>query len=185
MKTILICCLWSIMFFMVACSSETDIKNAELLTERIQYDVDIKSPHVELDWWVQNIEGAKRENLINLILDKVYAGEVVAFNYWGDIIPPDDVKAIGYRNDTLIMPSSFPPYEDSLVVINERLKKHDITRLRFMEEWYIEPRSLLISKKVLGMALLMSDYDADGEFRGYRLLFWMYFDKRYPLKNAI
>ncbi|MBE0642123.1 MAG: hypothetical protein IH599_08810, partial [Bacteroidales bacterium] len=38
---------------MVSCG-KTEKDQGEMLTQRIQYDVTIKSPGPEYDWWVQN-----------------------------------------------------------------------------------------------------------------------------------
>ncbi len=168
-------------FFLASCSSDTYKKeDLDVVTERIQYDVTIKTPDPDMDWWVQNIEGQRREQLIAMILNKAYEGKVQAYNYFDQPMTPEEVQAIGVRNDTLIMPSMLPPYEDSVVVINERLRVNDIERIRFLEEWHINPATLSIKKNVLGMALMLTDFDTAGELRGYRHLFWIYFDDRYP-----
>jgi len=177
--------LYFFIFFFVlvffSCTNEENT-NLELITERIQYDVIIKTPDIELDWWVQNIEGIKREALIKMIIDRAYEGKVQTYDFQNRAMSNEEVKNIGKRQDTLLMPSVEPPYEDSLVVINESLKINDITKLRFIEEWSIDKNTLQIEKKVLGMALLKEDFDQDGEMRGYKPVFWIYFDKRYPLQ---
>ena len=120
----------SILVFIFSCKND-DNKNKTIITERIQYDVPIKSPDVDLDWWVQNIEGSKRESFIKMILDKVYDGKIQAYDYLDKPLTAEEVKKIGNRNDTLFMPSMDPPYTDSTVIINEKLKINDITKIRF------------------------------------------------------
>ncbi|MDD3876900.1 MAG: hypothetical protein PHT69_09785 [Bacteroidales bacterium] len=180
MKKIILSAFTSVLLILFfGCRNEKN-EDLKIITERIQYDVTIKAPEADLDWWVMNIDGSRREWLIDLILQTAYDGQVQAFNY--DVpITSEEVQAIGYRNDTLIMPSMEPPYEDSVVVINERLKRQDIHRLRFLEEWRINEKTLEIEKKVLGIALVLSDYEkTTGELRGYRPIFWVYFDENYP-----
>ncbi len=179
MRTCLFCILC--LLFLFSCTEEKN-KDLNLITERIQYDVIIKTPDIELDWWIQNIEGIKREELIKMILDRAYEGKVQTYDFQNRAMTNEEVKNIGKRQDTLLMPSTEPPYEDSLVVINETLKINDITKLRFLEEWNIDKNTLQIDKKVLGMALLKEDFDPDGILRGYKPIFWIYFDKRYPLE---
>jgi len=176
--------LISVLFIISSCKNEgSNSSDKNIITERIQYDVLIKSPDVELDWWVQNIEGAKRESLIKMILDKVTEGKIQAYDFLDKPLTPEAVKNIGSRHDTLFMPSMQPPYEDSTVIINEKLKINDITKLRFLEEWRIDEKTLQIEKKVLGLALMLANYDPNGDLRGYKQMFWIYFDKKYPLKN--
>jgi len=168
---------------LTSCGDAKEQKNYDIVTERIQYDVPIKAPYPDLDWWVMNIEGIKREKLIHMILNMAYDGKVQAYNYLDMPMSAEEVKAIGVRNDTLIMPTMLPPYEDSVVVINERLRVNDIHRIRFLEEWRINEKTLRIEKNVLGIALVLSDYAPNGELRGYRPLFWVYFDDRYPMQK--
>ena len=163
----------------VSCNSA----NNDIVTERIQYDVRIKSPDSDMNWWEQNIEGIKRERLVKKIMEDAYAGKIQAYNYLNQPISAEDVKNIGKRDDTLFMQSLQPPYEDSVTIIHERLKINDITKIRFLEEWCIDEKTLKIDKKVLGFAPMVEDYDDYGNKRGYKLLFWVYFDKRYPLKD--
>ena len=35
-------------------------KKREVVTEKIQYDVNIKSPDPDYDWWIQNLPGPQR-----------------------------------------------------------------------------------------------------------------------------
>jgi len=165
----------------ISCSKSKDQK--KIITERIQYDVLIKTPDADMDWWVQNIEGAKREELVKMILDKVYEGKIQAYDYLNKPMSAEEVKNIGKRNDTLLMPSIEPPYEDSVVIINESLKVSDITKLRFLEEWSIDEKTLVIEKRMLGLSLVKEDFDANGELRGYKPIFWIYFDKKYPIQE--
>jgi len=181
MKKATLFLLGSIIVLFFSCKNDGS-KNSSFITERIQYDVPIKSPDAELDWWVQNIEGSKRESLINMIINNVYDGKVQAYDFLNKPLTPDEVKKIGNRHDTLFMPSMEPPYEDSTVIINEKLKINDITKLRFLEEWRINEKTMEIEKKVLGMALMLANYDPNGDLRGYKQMFWIYFDKRYPIK---
>ncbi|OPZ99801.1 MAG: hypothetical protein BWY70_00875 [Bacteroidetes bacterium ADurb.Bin408] len=167
--------------FIVSCHNSEVSK--KIITERIQYDVLIKTPDADMDWWIQNIEGAKREELIKMILDKVYEGKIQAYDYLNKPMSAEEVKNIGKRNDTLLMPSIEPPYEDSVVIINESLKVSDITKLRFLEEWSIDQNTLIIEKRMLGLSLVKEDFDANGELRGYKPLFWIYFDKKYPIQE--
>jgi hypothetical protein len=182
MKNLLYTAILAGVLVIVSCSNSNN-NEGTTVTERIQYDVVIKTPDADLDWWVQNIEGMKREWLIKLILDNAGEGKVQAYDYLNTPMTADDVKNIGKRDDTLFMPSMEPPYDDSLVVISERLKISDITKIRFLEEWQINEKTLQISKKVLGMAPMRQDYSPDGEVRGFKPLFWIYFEEGYPAEE--
>ncbi|HOW25161.1 MAG TPA: hypothetical protein PK711_05775 [Bacteroidales bacterium] len=174
---ILLAC--ALMGLMISCHRQ-DQYQGTLITDRIQYDVDIKSPDPDFDWWVQNIEGSKREVFIRRVMDAAYEGKVRTFSYFNEPLTPEQVKEIGFQADTLTFQRSTPPYEFYDTVVERRINLQDITRFRFLEEWYMDPESFMISKKVIGIAPVLRRYTESGELMGYMPLFWIYFDENYP-----
>ncbi|MBP6977685.1 MAG: hypothetical protein PHD61_00510 [Bacteroidales bacterium] len=165
-------------FTILSCRHEQ--KDRILVTDRIQYDVDIKTPDPDYDWWVQNIEGSKREVFIRKVMDAAYQGKVRTYSYFNEPLSPQQVREIGFRSDTLTFQRAEPPYNFYDTIVEERIHLQDITRFRFLEEWYMDPKTLVISKRVIGVAPIIRNYDQNGELRGYMPLFWIYFDENYP-----
>ncbi len=154
----------------------------ENITERIQYDVDIYNNDRQSDWWKNNIEGMQREKLVKSIVDKAFSGEYLlcdAFSY--DPVSALEVKGIFNRIDTVLVQNAEPPYGYSEKIVEETLEFNEITRLRFLEEWKYSDDQI-IEKKVLGICPMLESYDEQGEFRGYQPMFWIFFDKKNPLK---
>lgn len=173
--------------FMIACTfmllyscRHPDTDKMILITERIQYDVDIKSPDPDFDWWVQNIEGSKREVFIRQVMDAAYEGKVRTYSYFNEPLIPQQVREIGFRADTLTFQRAVPPYDFYDTIVEHRINFQDITRFRFLEEWYMDPGSHGITKKVIGIAPVLRRYTETGELMGYMPLFWIYFDENYP-----
>ncbi|MBU1008984.1 MAG: hypothetical protein KKD74_02500 [Bacteroidetes bacterium] len=164
--------------FMLSCQQKPA---SEILTERIQYDVTIKSPSPDYDWWIQNLEGASREKLVRMLIDKARNGEVKVHDYFNN--PIDATQVAHIIQDTMLyrMMRKEPPYElyDTLVV--QHIEAADILRIRFLEEWTIDPVSLQVTKKVLGIAPVARRYDSEGIER-WQPLYWIYTDDRYPAK---
>ena len=164
----------------MSCNSVKNKKN--LVTERIQYDVTIKTPDPEWDWWIQNLEGSKREGFVKAILNAAYSGKVKAYDYFNKPLTIAEVKAIGNRTDTVFSTSPNPPYNDSTIVVKQELDINKINKVRFLEEWYMDENSLVFEKKILGIAPIIEVHNDDGSLRGYMPLFWVYLDKEYPGK---
>ncbi|HRY33169.1 MAG TPA: hypothetical protein P5531_09415 [Bacteroidales bacterium] len=156
-----------------------------LVTERIQYDVSIKSPDPEFDWWVQNIEGSRRENFVKSILNAAYSGKLKAFDIFHTPMSPEEVIAIGNRTDTILTTSPVPPYNDTLMEVKQSLDLQRITKVRFLEEWWMDEKSLQFEKKVIGIAPILEVFNEDGSLRGYMPMFWVYLDPAYPGKLKI
>ncbi|MDD4214877.1 MAG: hypothetical protein PHR81_08715 [Bacteroidales bacterium] len=128
--------LLGILFFIVSCNNNNSHDNKTILTERIQYPVFIKCPYEEeTDWWKENLEGPKREKFVNLLLDAVAEGKVKAYDYIDNSeLSKKHIGHIFSRSDTLLMPSSVPPYDEKDTIINVKLERKDIHRLTFLEE---------------------------------------------------
>ncbi|MHC1706226.1 MAG: hypothetical protein AB9842_01760 [Bacteroidales bacterium] len=167
---------------MIAVSCGKKKEGLKLITERIQYDVTIKSPDPDYDWWVQNLEGPTRESFVKDILNSAYSGKLKAYDIFHKPLTVNDVKAIGNRSDTITGTSPYPPYNDTVMVIKQELDLQHITRVRFLEEWRMDETSLQFEKKILGISPIIESYDEQGNLRGYMPLFWVYIDKDYPAK---
>jgi len=155
--------------------------NDTIVTERIQYDVTIKNREADADWWVQNIEGSKRESMVADIITAASGGKLKLYDYFTNKeLSKTEVKAIFKKTDTISVESPNPPYQlvDSVMV--RELKSGDITRLRFLEEWSMDKQTLEVKKQVIGICPLLESYSETGELRGYQPLFWVFFDAAYP-----
>ena len=84
------------------------------------------------------------------------------------------------RVDTISVERSTPPYDlvDTLLVSEIRLS--DITKIRFLEEWKMNEKTLAFTKKVAGICPMVERRTDSGELRGYKPLFWVFFDDKYP-----
>jgi len=175
--------LFSILFILgslfLGCANRNNERNT--LTSRIQYDVTIKSPDQALDWWVQNLEGMTREEFVKDLMEVALSGKVRAYDaFLYTRLSPDLVRRIGSRTDTIRLQRAEPPYNYYDTVVSRSMSIHDITRIRFLEEWQVNPMNMQITKKVLGIAPMLENYDETGTFRGYQPMFWIFYDNRYP-----
>lgn len=170
----------AISVFTPSCISGTD-QGKNVVTKRIQYDVSIRNTDPEMDWWVQNIEGSNRDKLVKDILEKVTSGDVKAYDYLTcKPFSAEEIKLMMKRVDTISVERSTPPYDlvDTIMVTEIRL--NDITRLRFLEEWSMNDKTLAFTKKVAGICPLAERLTDSGELRGYKPLFWVFFEDKYP-----
>ncbi len=152
-------------------------KKEKVITRRIQYDVNIKSPDPDYDWWIQNIAGPQREELVKMILQGAVSGKYKAYDYFFQPLGKKAVSQI--LNDTIAIKvrDTRPPYgmKDTLIISHIGIK--DIQRLRFMETWYVNPETMQVTKTVEGVAPVAKHYDAAGKVR-WQPLFWIFPDKK-------
>jgi hypothetical protein len=179
----IICCLilLALSGYITSCKNDKESSSDQkIVTERIQYDVLIKSPDAELEWYNQNLEGLKREDFVKTIMNAAYEGKVKAYDYYNVLLTPEEVKKIDHKSDTISVQSATAPYNTYDTVIKSDINLQQITKIRFLEEWRMDPKSFQIDKKVLGMMLMKENYGDSMELRGYSPVFWIYFDSKYP-----
>lgn len=163
-----------------SCQNKGD-SDKNSVTKRIQYDVMLRNPEADPDWWVQNIEGSDREKLVKDILSRVSEGVVKAYDFHTNRpLSVEEVRKIMKRVDTISLERAVPPYDLVDTVLVTEIRLSDITKLRFLEEWKMDEKTLDFSKQVLGICPLIEKYSDSGELRGYKPLFWVFFNDRYP-----
>lgn len=189
MKTYLIPLMMAVMLtLLLACgnSVKDDPSTGTVITEKIEYPVFIKSPYAEEngDWWKENIETSKRTDFVEMLLDWAYTGKVGAYDFLtNEPLTVEQVKQIGNESDTIRVTKTYPPYDEMDTVIQQKLDIQLIHKIKFLEEWSFNLSDHSFSKKVLGIAPTLTMYDDSTEIKGYRPLFWLYFDKEFIEKE--
>ncbi len=170
-----------ILFFILilmlgACNQK---KTGELITEKIQYDVIIKPDNLDNDWWVNNLEGSKREKFVLALMDDALNHKVEVYDFFtGEKLAYERIERIKGQRDTILFQKSEPPYSDTLMVVDHNIEYRDITKVRFLESWSYNGNDIrTMEKKIIAIAPMIENYDEEGNFRGYEPLFWIYTDK--------
>ncbi len=166
--------LTSISIFLVACQQH----EKEIITEKIQYDVNIKSPDPDYDWWIQNLPGPQREKFVDMIIDGALSGKYQAYDYYNQPISAGDVKLILSDTSFYTIVDEEPPYTERDTMVISNIFHEDILRIRFLEEWRIDPNTLQVEKKILGIAPIARRPDLMGIER-WQPLFWIYTDEEF------
>lgn len=148
----------------------------EVIADKVQYDVNIKSPDPDYDWWIQNLPGPQREKLVNTIIDGALSGKFQSYDYFYSPLTPGEVARVLSDTTFLTLVDEDPPYEERDTILIYNILKEDIQRIRFLEEWYIDPETLSTEKKVLGLAPIAKRIDVTGVER-WQPLFWVFIDK--------
>ena len=143
----------------------------EILATKIQYDVPIVNNDPQLDWWINNLEGSRREPFLQRLMEAVEKGDVKAFDYFNNPLTPQQVKAS--LSDTVYqtLMRTQPPYEEYDTMIVMTVEYRNISKMRFLEEWAWDPDKLTMEKKVLGFGPVVQSQVAGQTFN--RLLFWI------------
>lgn len=156
----------------------------EIIAERIQYDVNIKSPDPDYDWWIQNLPGPQRERFVDLLIDEVVAGKLNVYDYFYSPLTVQEVASILSDTTFYTIIDEDPPYSERDTMSVYTITKEDIQRVRFLEQWLVDPNSLSTEKKVLGLAPIAKRYDSNGNER-WQPLFWIIVDKDFEKELGV
>jgi hypothetical protein len=167
--------LLTTLFLLGACKPEPD--QGETLASRIQYDVPIVGNDPQLDWWVNNLEGSRRDPFVQRLISAAEKGDIKAYDYFNQPLSPDQVLALGTDTVYMTFMREFPPYEEYDTMVVRKITYRDVTKIRFLEEWTWDPGSLEVRKKVIGIGPLIQKEMAGQTYN--QLLFWVYVDKDY------
>jgi hypothetical protein len=154
-------------------SSEDDI-----LATKIQYDVPVNNNDPQLDWWINNLEGSRRDPFLKRIMEAAEKGEVSVFDYFGQPLSPAQIASAANDTSYLALLRDSPPYEEYDTMVVTTITYRDISKIRFLEEWKWDPKSLEMEKKVMAIGPVVQKEAAGGTYN--QLLFWIYFDGQHP-----
>ena len=153
-------------------------KYKDIVATRIQYDVPINQADPQLGWWVNSLEGSKREPFIKRIMEAAVHGEVKVYDYFNNPLSADQVKSIGADTTYMTLTRTNPPYDDYDTMVIKKIEYADISKMRFLEEWKWDPKSLEMNKRVIGFGPVYVRTYGDDSYN--QLLFWIYLDSNYP-----
>lgn len=160
-------------------TGEQSLSSGTLIAEGLRSEALIVFPE-EDETWLGKIDQKK---LVDAIYDAIYEGRVTPYDFiTDDPLTIEDVKAIESSIDTIYI-EDFETDEIEMKVVEDELRRDEITKVFFKEDWYFDKVNFKMEKKVIGIALAIENYDKNGNLRGYEPLFIVYFDERYPLPD--
>ena len=169
----------NILLLNVACTHQD--KSQEILASKIQYDVPIVSDGAQLDWWINNIEGSRREPFLKRIMELAEKGEVKVYDYYGKPLSPEQIMANGTDTVYQTLMRNYPPYEEYDTMIVSGISYRDIDKIRFLEEWKWDPDKLNMDKRIIALGPVIQR-KIGGEYFN-QLLFWISLDENYPVQD--
>jgi hypothetical protein len=148
--------------------------NRTLITKKIQYDVPIVNMDPTYDWWIKNIEGSDREDLLNNIFDRALSGDVQAYDYFMKPLSARQVEMMLVDTIIYTLQRPYDPYDEYDTMIIERIEPNHVSIIRFLEEWKYDEKTLEIDKKIYAISPVL-EVEVNGK-KVTRPLFWVYTD---------
>ena len=110
----------------------------------------------------------------------VYDNSVADGDQFKLVLPVEDVKKIGTKVDTVTQINPVTLDEETKVVKND-LTWDKITKYRIKEDWVFDEETSTMMCRIIGLAPVTEDYDANGNYRGDMVMYWVYYPDLRPI----
>lgn len=172
------------LFWVMTDSVEKEsVENFQLLSEIIQYDVIIDnaikpvvSMYGECPFYLFNIEKKDRVQYLSLLIDNIMSNKLKAYDYFFAVLPDADKQCLKGRKDTLVDIDEATG-KTVTSVSDVPLPVEDLARIKFIEKWEISKSPFVFHKTVYALNPSLISYDGEGQFEGFKPLFWVFFNE--------
>jgi hypothetical protein len=110
----------------------------------------------------------------------VYDPSIVDADQFKMVMTIDDVKKIGSSIDTVMQVNPIT-LEEEMVIQKNELTWDKIVKYRVKEDWFFDEETSTMMVRVIGIAPIMEDYDASGNYRGDMTMYWLYYPDLRPI----
>ncbi|MDY6800207.1 MAG: hypothetical protein SVU94_03175 [Bacteroidota bacterium] len=133
-----------------------EIENFEIIADTIINDVIIKNPDNN-EWTDFCLRKLDKTSLVDQIFNAVYSGELTPYDFFNDsILTIEDIKELEK---------------------NPEFDRNNIAKVQFEEAWYYNNQNNNMIKKVHSIMLAYEIYNNQGEIKGYKPAFKVYFNE--------
>lgn len=118
--------------------------------------------------------------LIQILHEAAKTGEVSVYDpavenadQFKKQMTPGDVRKVGVKNDTIVQISVMDGETEEQVIIHNDLQWNRITKFRIKEIWFFDTQTSTMQVRIIGIAPVMEDFDANGNYRGDMTMYWV------------
>jgi len=126
-----------------------------------------------------------RRSIMQVMLDGIEEESLTAYDATSDefLIPMTKDQALKILYDTITKSQQRldPPFDWYDTTYVEKFNTADVKQLRIKEDWFFDKQRSVMDVRILGICPIIDDIDDNGNVRGKKALFWIYFPEARPL----
>jgi gliding motility associated protien GldN len=85
------------------------------------------------------------------------------------------------KADTVQLQRDYPPYDFYDTVMVKKFEPTDVKKFRIKEDWFFDKQRSMLEVRIIGICPIVDQFDAKGDFKGTKPLFWIYFPEARPI----
>jgi gliding motility associated protien GldN len=120
-----------------------------------------------------------RISLMQLIYNGVMEGSLQAYASDNDEftvkMTVDELKKLLNKSDTVQLQRQYEPYDMYDTIIDNPFRTSDVFMVRVKEDWFFDKQRSVMDVRIIGLCPIKEEFDDNGESRGVRPLFWVYY----------
>lgn len=125
-----------------------------------------------------------KEPFIKILLDAAKSGEITVFSSVDDEfttpITKEEIQNLGASTDT-VWQTDPETYEEKQVVVHNEFDPTKVKKFRIKEDWIFDEETSTMVTRIIGIAPVEDVTDQNGNFRGQRAMFWVYYPDARPM----
>jgi gliding motility associated protien GldN len=119
------------------------------------------------------------KSFMQIVLDGLKEGTITAYSALSDqFLVPNTYKELMdqlQKTEKKTLKRPYEPYDEYDTTIVNEFKAADVKTLRIKEDFYFDRQRSVLEVRILGICPVMDDIDENGNYRGPKPLFWIYF----------
>lgn len=110
----------------------------------------------------------------------IYDNAAINGDQFKQVMSVDDAKKIGARSDTVMQINPIT-LEEEEVIQKTDFDPIKVVKYKIKEDWFFDEETSTMMVRIIGVAPVMEDYDAQGNYRGDMTMYWVYYPDLRPI----